>query len=210
MPAPCATSVPQSCVPTACAAAADRAVKMKSPVKKPAFRLAFCGIMAALGVVLMLITSLIPVGTYAFPMIAGALLVPIVIEFGVRWALGVYAVVALLSFFIAGDKEAVLYVIMLFGYYPVLKNLIESKIKSRPVGYIIKLAVFNAAATGAFFIASFLLAIPPEEYTLFGIYMPAAFLLFGNLLFILYDFALNSFIVLYVRRLRDKLFGSIK
>lgn len=182
----------------------------KNLVKRPAFRLAVCAIVAALGVVLMLITSLIPVGTYAFPMIAGALLVPIVIEFGVRWALGVYAVVSLLSFFVAGDKEAVLYFVMLFGYYPMLKNLIERKLPNKVVGFIIKLAVFNAAAIGAFFIASFLLAIPPEEYTLFGIYMPAAFLLFGNLLFVLYDFALNSFIVLYVRRLRDKLFGSIK
>ena len=100
---------------------------MKSPIQKPTFKIALCAIIAALAVMLMLITSLIPVGTYALPCFAGALLIAIVIEYGAKWALGVYAVVSVLSFFVAGDKEAVLYFAMLFGYYPVLKAFIEGK-----------------------------------------------------------------------------------
>ena len=170
---------------------------MKSPVTKPTFKLAFCAIIAALAVVLMLITSIVPVGTYALPCFAGGLLVAVVVEYGAKWALGVYAVVSVLSFFIAGDKEAVLYFAVLFGYYPVLKAFFESKVKSRILQYIFKFAVK-------------LLAVPAEEFTLFGIYMPLAFLAFGNLFFLLYDFALTSFVMLYVRKIREKLLRSFK
>ena len=58
---------------------------MKNGLQKPTFRIAFCGISAALGVVLMMITSLIPVGTYALPCFAGILLLAVLIEYGAKW-----------------------------------------------------------------------------------------------------------------------------
>ena len=121
----------------------------KDLLSRPAFRVALSGIVAALGVALMLLTSLIPFGTYAFPCAAGALLVIIVIELNAKWALGVYAAVSLLSFFLAGDKEAVVYYILLLGYYPMLKNLIESKVRTKPMRLLFKFAVFNAAAVAS-------------------------------------------------------------
>lgn len=183
---------------------------MKSPLQKPTFKIALCSVIAALSVVLMLLTSFIPVGTYALPCLAGALLIAVVVEYGAKWALGVYAVVSVLSFFIAGDKEAVLYFAMFFGYYPVLKALIERKIRRKPVQFIIKFAVFNAAAFASFYIATLLLAIPSEEFTLFGVYMPLAFLAAGNVFFLLYDMALSSFVIFYVRKIRDKLGHGFK
>ena len=183
---------------------------MKSPIQKPTFKIALCAIIAALAVMLMLITSLIPVGTYALPCFAGVLLIAIVIEYGAKWALGVYAVVSVLSFFVAGDKEAVLYFAMLFGYYPVLKAFIEGKLKSKLVQYVLKFALFNAAAVGSFFIATKLMAVPAEEFTFFGIYMPLVFLAFGNLFFLLYDFAITTFVMFYVRKIREKLMHIFK
>lgn len=52
--------------------------------------------------------------------------------------------------FLAGDKEAVVYYIMFFGYYPIIKGAIEGKIKTRAVQFVLKYAVFNAAVIGAF------------------------------------------------------------
>lgn len=180
---------------------------MKNGVKNSTFRVAFCGIIAALGLVLMLLTSLVPVGTYAFPCFAGIFIAAVVIEYGWKWGLGVYAVVAVLSLFLAGDKEAVLYFIALFGYYPILKAVFEKHIKNKIILYVLKFAVFNTAAIASFFAASFLLSISPEEYTLFGVYMPLAFLAFGNVFFLIYDFAVTVFVGQYVVRLRNKFFG---
>lgn len=180
---------------------------MKNGVKNSTFRVAFCGIIAALGLVLMLLTSLVPVGTYAFPCFAGIFIAAVVIEYGWKWGLGVYAVVAVLSLFLAGDKEAVLYFIALFGYYPILKAVFEKHIKNKIILYVLKFAVFNTAAFASFFAAAFLLSISPEEYTLFGVYMPLAFLAFGNIFFLIYDFAVTVFVGQYVVRLRSKFFG---
>ncbi len=182
---------------------------MRGITGKPSFKIALSAVIAALEVVFLMLTGIIPVGTYAFPCFAGALTIVIMLEFGWKWALGVFGVVSVLAALFAADKEAVLYFIAIFGYYPIVKNPIERFIKSKAVQYVVKLAVFNAAAVASFFIAISLLSVKAEEFTLFGIYLPAVFLLFGNLLFLLYDLALTLFVGTYVRNLRQKLFGRL-
>lgn len=182
----------------------------KNPLERLSFRVALCAVTAALSVVMMLLTSVIPFGTYVFPGIAGSFLVIIVIELNSKWALGVYAVTALLGFFLAGDKEAAVCYILLLGYYPVLKNLIERRVRQRFLRIVIKLIVFNAAAVGTFFITTLLFAVPAEEYTLFGVYMPLVFLAAGNLVFFLYDIVLTRFVMLYVQKLRSRVFGAFR
>ena len=149
----------------------------KNGIKKGTMRIAVCGIIAALSLVFMMMTSLVPIGTYALPCLAGILISCIVVEYGYGWAIGVFCVTAVLSTLLAGDKEAVIYFIALFGYYPILKGAFEFKIKNRAVQYILKFAVFNVAAIGSFFVATWLLSIPTDEFTVFGFYIPWAFLI---------------------------------
>lgn len=180
----------------------------KNGIKKGTMRIAVCGIIAALSLVFMMMTSLVPIGTYALPCLSGILISCIVVEYGYGWAIGVFCVTAVLSTLLAGDKEAVIYFIALFGYYPILKGAFEFKIKNRAVQYILKFAVFNVAAIGSFFVATWLLSIPTDEFTVFGFYVPWAFLIAGNIFFLLYDYAITVFVMQYVRRLRGKIFGN--
>ena len=180
---------------------------MKNNGIKPAtFRIAFCGVVTALALVLMMITGLFSFGTFAFPCFAGMILTAVVIEYGVKWALAVFVAVSVLSSFLAGDKEAVIYFIMLFGYYPVVKSLFERKIRNKAVQLVLKLLLFNAAAVSAFFIADFLLAIPAEEFTILGFYVPWVLLIIGNFFFVVYDFAVTVMVGRYVYSLRKKIF----
>ena len=180
---------------------------MKNSIQKPTFRLAFCSAAAALEVVLMMVTSLVRIGTYALPCFAGLLTIAVVIEYKCKWAFGVFGVTAVLSFFLSGDKEAVVMFIALFGYYPILKNIIERYNKNAVVRWIIKLFVFNAAAVGSFFVVTLILEIPASEFSIFGVYLPYVFLLAGNVFFILYDLSINVFVRFYVQRLTNALFG---
>ena len=82
------------------------------------FRVAFCGILAALMTVIMLAGPLIPTMTYVAPAAAGVFLIPVVWEFGGKAGGLLYAAVALLAFFLAPDKEAALCFVLLFGWYP--------------------------------------------------------------------------------------------
>lgn len=174
---------------------------------KNTIKISFGGIISAFAFILMLITSLIPIGTYAFPCFSGMLLVAIVIEFGSKWAYLSYIVVSLLSLFLAGDKEAVLYFIAFFGFYPIFKGSLE-KIKSKPVQYVLKYAIFNVCIISAFFIAKFVLMIPDEEFTVLGVYIPWIFLILANAFFIVYDRCVTIMVLNYIYRVRNKIFKS--
>ena len=164
-------------------------------------RLAFCSMAAALSEAVMVLTGLIPVGTYAMPALAGVLLIAVVAEAGARWALSVYVVVSLLSVFFAADKEAVLFFVLFFGYYPVLKAALERHLHGKALQAAAKLAVFNAAAILEFWAAARFLGVPAESYSLFGHSLPWLFLLAGNLVFLVYDYAVSLLVVAYFGRL---------
>ena len=156
---------------------------------------------------MMMVTSLVRIGTYALPCFAGLLTIAVVIEYKCKWAFGVFGVTAVLSFFLSGDKEAVVMFIALFGYYPIVKNFIERFIPSAVMRWIIKMLLFNAAAVASFFAVTLILEIPTSEFSIFGVYLPYVFLIAGNVFFVLYDLSINVFVKFYVQRLRNTLFG---
>ena len=68
--------------------------------------MAFCGLLTALSVTLMLAGGMVPIATYCVPMAAGLLLLPILIEFGKKTAWTTFAAVALIALLLGIDKEA--------------------------------------------------------------------------------------------------------
>ena len=176
---------------------------------KTSVKVSLGGVVAALSLVLMLLTSIIPFGTYAFPAFAGILLVLLVFNLGYAYAFAVYFVTAVLSFLLVTDKEAALYYAMFLGFYPILKGVIE-RIPSKPVQYIVKLALFNVCMIAAFYIGISLLSIPKESFNLFGVYLPWVFLILGNIVFIIYDLCITRLVTLYLLKWHDRLNKNTK
>ena len=172
-------------------------------------KIALGGLLTALGLVLMFLTGLIPIGTYALPAIAGVLLIVAVIEIGAKWAWMIYAAVAVLSLLFAPDKEAALLFVFFFGYYPVLKSYLE-RISNKALSWISKFAVFNAAVVACFLLAVNFLQLPEDSFTIFGIYLPWVFLILGNVVFLIYDIALSGLVVTYVENLHHRVIKTLK
>ena len=172
-------------------------------------KIALGGLLTALGVVLMFLTGLIPIGTYALPAIAGVLLIVAVIEIGAKWAWMIYAAVAVLSLLFAADKEAALLFVLFFGYYPVLKSFLE-RISNKVLSWISKFAVFNVAVVACFFLAVNFLQLPEDSFTVFGIYLPWVFLILGNAVFLIYDIALSDLVATYVEKLHHRVTKTLK
>lgn len=168
------------------------------------YTLAFASVIAALSLVFMFITAFIPVGTYALPCIAGAMLAAVVLEAGYISAAVVYVTVSILSVLLVADKEAVLYYVVFLGFYPILKGLFE-RIRLKTLQYMLKFLLFNICMVGAFFIGTALLSIPKESFELFGIYLPWVFLLMGNAVFIVYDICLTRIITQYANIWRKRI-----
>ena len=176
---------------------------------KTSFKVSLGGIVTALSVVLMLLTTVIPFGTYAFPAFAGMLLVAVVIELNRAWAFSVYFVVSVLSFLLLSDKEAALYYAVFLGFYPIVKNFIE-RIKSRVLQYVLKFSAFNGCMVLAFYLSVFVLSIPKESFSINGHYLPLVFLALGNVAFIIYDFCVTKIVTIYLLKIHKLLAKKTK
>lgn len=172
-------------------------------------KVAICGVVSALSFICMMLTGVITIGTYALPALAGAFLIIPNIELSSKWASSTYFVVSLLSIFLVPDKEAALIFIIFLGYYPILKTKIE-RVNNIVIQYIIKLLLCNVSMVLSFIVAMKLLKIPKNSFEIFGIYLPWVFLIFGNVIFIMYDYAINDVIKIYNSRFRKYIKGMFK
>ena len=85
-------------------------------------KIALCGMLGALSVVLLLIGSALQIGTYAAPMLAAFLIIPVLEEYGPRYALTLYATVSIFGRAVcAGNRAGVFLCAGHRGYYPVLR-----------------------------------------------------------------------------------------
>ena len=166
--------------------------------------------MTALAIVFMLITPILPVALYSCTMLSGICIAIVCEEAGVRYGGCVYAAVTFLSFLLIPDKEPVIIFMLLFGLYPVLKSVLDERknkiLKKRFIQTGIKLIYINASCAVYFFAAVYLLGVPKESFNIGELYLPWIFLLFGNVICMMYDVALTGVTALYRLKFREKLF----
>jgi len=166
-------------------------------------RIALCGVLCGLSVVIIAASALFPSLTYVIPMVAGALLLVPSIEFGTGTALTAYAAVSIIGMILLPEKEAPLMYVFIFGLYPIIKKYFE-RIPRRLFEYIAKFAYFNLAGVTAILIATYVLGIPLDDGSM-GKWLVPALLAAGNLAFIFYDYTLTLAVTLYVRRVQPPL-----
>lgn len=177
----------------------------RSRSRKESSKIAFCGLMVALSVVLMLSGGLIPIATYCAPMAGGLLLLPILLEYGKKSAWTAYAAVSLITLLLGVDKEAAFFYLFL-GHYPLLKWEIERS-KNRRLHLPCKLLFFNAAIILMYVILGFLLNMQAivQEFTQMGAALLIIFLILLNLCMLLYDRLLFPMIYLYANKIKPRL-----
>ncbi len=174
---------------------------------KQSKRVALCGMLTALSVVIML-AAYFPYLTFTLPVFAGGVISIILFEINCKWALGAFFAAGFLSFLFC-EKEAAMLFLAFFGYYPIVKAKLEC-ISSRITEYILKFLLFNVAIVLAYLIIIFVLGIPLEGLGDFGKYTVFILLGIANFMFIFYDFALSVFYHDYMKRLHPKIVGLLK
>ena len=166
---------------------------------KQSSKCAIGGIVAALSLVMMISVAVIPFLTYALPAAAGALIIFIVVEIDKRWAFGVYATVAILGMILVPEKEVAVMYLALFGYYPILKALMEEKLPIVPE-WIVKLLLFLSTMAGSYFLMIKFMGVTIDETEEFGVMAYPLLLGMGAFAFIMYDIALTKFVTLYLMK----------
>lgn len=93
-------------------------------------QLAFCSIAIAISVVLLNLALFIPFASYSLCFICSAFIYLIAIEVNNKYAFMVYFVVSTFSFFSVIYSDSALLYVLIFGYYPIIKNFFDNiKIK---------------------------------------------------------------------------------
>lgn len=158
-------------------------------------------VLSALAAALLYLGAVLPSGRIALTAVAGLSALSVMLDFGGKWALGVYAVSALLGLLLAPAKScAILYAVFL-GFYPALKVLIE-RVRLRAAQWGIKLAVFNAVVLALYFLAR---AVLTDAISALPERLPVWLLWLGlNAVFFVYDLGLTGLIKTYVRRIAGK------
>jgi len=118
-------------------------------MKKRTRSLAFSGIVSAMTVVALYVESIIPTGRAGFLVLTSLLLSVVFIECGMKWTITAYVTSSILALILVPDKIGLIPFFLLFGTYPILKNLIE-RLKKIWLEWIIKLAGFSVILFAGF------------------------------------------------------------
>jgi len=164
-------------------------------MNKKTRRLTLSAIFAALTVISLYIASVWPTGLFGLVAFASLFGAATVVEAGIIPGLYVYIVSSILGMLLVPNKAAPLLYIFFFGYYPVVKSLIE-RIDAAILQWALKLLVFNVSLTVIWFFFKGLIFNfgdnPPDLIILY---------LGGSAVFALFDYGYTKVIWLYINRI---------
>ena len=153
-------------------------------MRSKAYPIALGGMLAAAAVVLMGIGTIIPVATYAAPVLCLLLCQTVLKLCGKRIAWAWYGAVAFLSLLMAPDKEAAA-VFLLLGYYPIAKLKLDA-LKGK---WLWKALYFNGSILALYWVLMNIIGMQQllSDFEGMGLAMMALLLILGNATFFLLD-----------------------
>lgn len=166
----------------------------RQSASRSSYRVALGGIVAALCLLTMFLTGVLPVLYIVSPMLAGVLLTVLVEEVSEGWAALTYVAVSLLSLIVTYDKEAALMFILFFGYYPLLRPHVQH-IRWRWLRTVAAYLLFNVFLVLDYLLTVYVLGLPTFEDT--GGWMLLVLALAANAVFGMYDRLLGQIGILF-------------
>ncbi len=185
---------------------------MSRGVSEKTKKLTLSAVLAAMGVVLLLIGAFIEILDLSMAALASFFCIFAVIELRGGYPMMIYAVTGILAVIMMPQGLGGWFYLLFFGYYPIVKEKFERLFK--PLAYFLKLLVFNASITVYLLISYFLFfgdfELLIEEFSsITGAAAPigtviAVIYVAINIVFVVYDLALTRLITLYLVKLRKK------
>lgn len=188
---------------------------MKRGIPQRTKALTFSALLSAMGVAIIFIGSLIQTLDLSMAALASFFCLFAVLEMRGMYPWLIFAVTGLLSVVLMPYNLGGWFYLLFFGYYPILKNIIE-RLK-KPLSWTIKLLICNVAIIVGILIVFYLLTPDTSGKNLidaFGYVFGVGELgtpiivgvyLLANVTFAVYDVALTKLIIVYYFKIRKKL-----
>lgn len=167
---------------------------MRKDIKK----IALSAIFSALIVVFILIGTFIELLDITVAAVCALTIYIVQIETKEKYPILVYITSSVLSLIFTPLSTATLYFVGFFGYYPILKQkLIKFK---KQIRKLISILVFNVAMIALMLLFKAVFALQNEPPLMY-----ALLLVTSNVFFICFDYLLDVFAFIYIKKLRDKI-----
>ncbi len=163
---------------------------------RSASRVALGGVLAALSLLLLYISAVMPTGALGMVAVAGLVPAAAVVSGGLATGFLCYAAAGLLGLFLLPNKGCAVLYLLFFGLYPMVKSLIE-RLRRLGAEYALKLVFFNAvlAVTLVCFSGLLFPMLPAFLQSVLPVFAA------GNLVFLLYDYGFSKLITFYAARI---------
>lgn len=162
-------------------------------------RIAECGMICALCVVIMIVGAWLGIGLYASPMFAGLFLIPLGRKYGLKYHFALWLAVSIISLLLVPEIEQNLMFLCFFSCYPMIRPYFH-RIAKKPLRVLAKLLYFNVLIFAVEWLVMYVLVPEAMNGWLFALFM----VLF-NFTFICFDFIIPRFELLlnrYVGKLK--------
>ena len=175
--------------------------------KTNSMKVALCGVIGGLCITILVMGYLFPFATYACPAAAACMIIPVLYEYRQKTAFTLYAAVSFLAIMLVPEQEMVFMFIFVYGFYTVIKFSID-RIKNKAARFTAKFAYINISLIISYglLLIVFPVAALVNEFKGYTLAFTALLIAMFNLVFFLYDKMLERLLMIYVYRLRNKLF----
>lgn len=154
-------------------------------------RLTLSALFTAFCVISLYIASVWPTGQLGLTAFASLFVAAAIIESGLSFGLYVFIAGSALGMLLLPNKIAPLLYILFFGYYPIIKSLIE-RINGILLQWTLKLLVFNAALTVIWvFLKELFFGFIDNTLSVALLYLG------GNAVFALFDYGFSKVVLFY-------------
>ena len=165
-------------------------------------KLALCGVLSSLQVVILYLSSVFSVIDLTIAAVTVFVMVFSVLEIGGKYPWIMYATVAVISVLILPQKFSAVVYALFFGWYPMAKIFFERF--NKIAAWILKILTFNVSFIIIYKICISILGLEASgdfDTTVYN----AIMLILGNIAFLMFDIMLKLVIILYKLKLRKQL-----
>lgn len=164
--------------------------------KKGAGRVALTAVLAALALVLLYVSCMVPTGRMGLVAVAGLLPAAAVVSSGPAAGVLCYAGTGILALLLLPDKGNALLYLLFFGVYPLVKYAIE-RLRRLGLELVLKVAFFSLVFNVFWYLLRelFLSALPVGDWAAWLIYLVC------GVAFLVYDFGFTKLISFYIQRI---------
>lgn len=164
-------------------------------------KIALAGVFSALCFVFLFIGSVFRTLDLSVAAIGSIIVLIAFIELGKGWAFGVYAAATVISLLLLPYKTPAAVFALFAGFYPILKEPLN-RIEPKWLSYSARILCFNIFLAALIFAGKSFFKVQ-DEFMDFG---PVIYIL-ANIVFLVYDIALERISVTYVTRIKPRIFG---